>query len=69
MNTMFSIARWGAAIILGILVVFVVLGATLHACSQPGLKRECRDRGGRVVDHHDGRAGWHCDEPDRAEAP
>lgn len=62
-------------VVIGLIVfAFVVLfvGAIIYdGCStQPRLKDECRDRGGRVVEiHSSGRgAGWYCQETPNAEA-
>lgn len=53
-----------------LLVVFVVGAFAYNSCSiQPRLKSECVDHGGRVLDHHDGRGGWHCEGVDSERAP
>lgn len=61
-------------VVVGLVVfVFIVLfiGALVYdKCSiQPALKANCVTDGGRVVDHHDGRGGWHCEGANAERAP
>lgn len=65
-----DVFEWVVGIVTIVLVVLVCVAFGYNSCVvQPALKADCVTDGGRVVDHHDGRGGWHCEGANAERAP